>query len=323
MDREERVRRIKAGIERARANRDMNIMKDPERLPERIEEAVFQATLKILSKTVPEVNMTVTINTSDSSVKRPITGVAHAALSRVIKYAALRMNILLVGPAGTGKTHLCRQVSEALGIKFGFISCSFGLTEGQLLGRLLPIGEGGKMQFATTQFVDCYENGGVFLFDEIDGADANTLVVVNSALSNGYLSVPQRPDKPVAYRHKDFVCMAAANTFGNGGNRMYTGRSQLDAATLDRFRACVVNVGYDTGIEKALVDPKLLASARFYREHIENARLRRFISTRFLINASTLISASAASHQEVWDTFFADWSQDERSRLREHTGGPA
>ena len=79
-------------------------------------------------------------------------------------------------------------------------------------------------------------NGGVFLFDEIDAADANVLLVVNSALANGRMSVPSRHDQPVAKKHSEFVCIAAANTFGRGADRVYVGRNELDEATLDRFR---------------------------------------------------------------------------------------
>jgi hypothetical protein len=40
----------------------------------------------------------------------------------------------------------------------------------------------------------------------------NILGILNSALSNGYMAFP---DKQVA-RHKDFVAIATANTFGAG-----------------------------------------------------------------------------------------------------------
>jgi hypothetical protein len=36
-------------------------------------------------------------------------------------------------------------------------------------------------------------------------------------------------------RHVDFICIAAANTFGLGATSEYVGRMKMDAAFLDRF----------------------------------------------------------------------------------------
>ena len=129
----------------------------------------------------------------------------------------------MVGPAGCGKSHLAEQIAKALGLRFGSISCSAGMSEGQITGRLIPTGDGGRFEYQRSQFVEFYEEGGVFLLDEIDAADANVLLVINQALANGHLPVPNRTTNPQAKRHPDFVLIAAANTFGNGANRMYVG----------------------------------------------------------------------------------------------------
>ena len=165
-----------------------------------------------------------------------ITGAVHEAFEEVLQLAAARKHIFLPGPAGCGKSHMAKQVADALGLPFGFISCSAGMSESQLLGRRVPNGDHGQFVYEATDFVRCYENGGVFLFDELDAADSNVLLVVNSALANGHMALPNRTENPVAKRHPDFVCIAAANTFGRGADRQYVGRNELDESTLDRFR---------------------------------------------------------------------------------------
>ena len=162
---------------------------------------------------------------------RKVKGVFPSYFALIVKLASIRQNVLMVGPSGSGKTFLASKVAEALELSFAFVSCSAGMSEGNLAGRLLPIEVGGRFVYVPAPFVDAYENGGVFLFDEIDSADANTLTFINAALANGHLSLPQRPDKPVAARHEDFVCLAAANTLGHGASRIYAGRNQLDGAT--------------------------------------------------------------------------------------------
>ena len=191
---------------------------------------------------------------------RPIAGKPHAKFARALRLAVARRNILLVGPAGSGKTHLAAQVAEALGLPFACISCTAGMSEGQLLGRLVPTGEGGKFEYLRSDLVKCHEEGGVFLFDEIDAADSNTLLVINAALANGHMALLNRPDKPTAVKHPDFVCIAAANTFGTGADRHYVGRNQLDESTLDRFRIGQIELDYDTDIEAALCPDETLRS---------------------------------------------------------------
>src|SRR5690348_6720439 len=174
-----------------------------------------------------------------------LTGNQHEAFEEVLLIASQRIPVLLIGPAGCGKSHLAAQIAKALNLRFGSISCSAGMTEGHLTGRLLPTAENGRFEYQVSQFVDFYENGGVFLLDEIDAADSNTLLVINQATANGHIPVPNRVENPVATRHADFILIAAANTFGTGANRLYVGRNQLDESTLDRFRVGQVLMDYD------------------------------------------------------------------------------
>ena len=123
---------------------------------------------------------------------KKVKGLTHAAFQRVYTLASLRQNVLLVGPAGCGKTQLAEQVADALGLPFSFLSGSAGMSESQLQGWLLPVTEGGAFSYVPSSFVTAYETGGVFLLDEIDAADENLLLVINAALANGAFAIPQR-----------------------------------------------------------------------------------------------------------------------------------
>lgn len=214
---------------------------------------------------------------------REIDGVTHPIFERVLQLAQAHKHIFLPGPSGCGKSHLARQVAEALGLRFGHISCSADMSESQLLGRMVPHAENGQFEFLGTEFLRCYEEGGVFLFDEIDAADSNVLLVINSALANGRLSVPSRHGNPVAKRHPDFVCIAAANTWGRGADQQYVGRSELDEATLDRFRIGCTPMDYSEELERQLCpDWDLYSRLRTYRERVQESRLERIVSTRFI-----------------------------------------
>lgn len=248
----------------------------------------------------------------DSTEWKP-AGHVRPEFQDVLTAATCGLNILLVGPAGCGKTHLAHQVAEALGRPFASISCTAGMSESALQGWMLP-GEAGAFEYVTSDFVRMYEQGGVFLFDEIDAADPNTLLFVNQALANGSFYLPIRKGASQVKRHPDFVCIAAANTFGTGANQTYAGRERLDEATLDRFRAGVVALDYDKAFERKVVDPDLLAWGWAVRKKIADNRLSRVMSTRFLLDATKLMKAGR-SFDQVKATYFTGWKADEKSKV--------
>ena len=231
----------------------------------------------------------------------------------VLTAAMCGLNILLVGPAGCGKTHLAHQVAEALGRPFASIGCTAGMSESALMGWMLP-SEGGAFAYTPSDFVTMYENGGVFLFDEIDAADPNTLLFVNQALANGSFYLPQRKGQSKVSRHPDFVCLAAANTFGTGANMTYAGRERLDEATLDRFRAGTVMLDYDTRFEKSVIDGDVLSWGHKVRRKIAESRLSRVMSTRFLLDATKLKRAGRTLEQ-IQNTYFVGWKTDEKAKV--------
>lgn len=234
----------------------------------------------------------------------------HPAFEPILKRAAARIPILLVGPAGCGKSHVAGQVATALKLPFYFISCTAGMSEGQLTGRLIPTGEGGRFEYCRSEFVRAYEEGGVFLLDEIDAADPNTLLIINTALANGHMAVPNRPEKPVATRHPDFILISAANTFGNGADRQYVGRFQLDAATLNRFSMGTVTMDYDQELEKELAPAPVVLWGLAVRNVIRDHKLRRVLSTRNLIHTAQLLAAGETP-EGCRASYFSGWSAEE------------
>jgi len=165
-------------------------------------------------------------------------GVQHSSFEAVLRIVAQRINVWLPGPAGSGKTSAAAAVSEALTLPFYAVSVGPQTSQSQLLGYYDANGK-----YVTTQLRQAFEHGGVFLLDEVDAGSPAVLVTINALLANGHASFPDR----VVGRHPDFVLLAAGNTYGQGADREYVGRQQLDAATLDRF--AVLDWEYDTALE--------------------------------------------------------------------------
>jgi cobaltochelatase CobS len=151
----------------------------------------------------------------------------------------------LVGPAGTGKSHLARQAAHMCGIQDDRIWCvsvCAQTSKAELTGYMDAHG-----QYVPRALYHWAQQGGVFVLDEADNGNANVLSVLNATLSNGHLLFPNGENVTL---HADCRLVACANTYGNGATRQYVGRLQIDAATLDRF--AMVFIGIDHDVERAL-----------------------------------------------------------------------
>jgi cobaltochelatase CobS len=237
----------------------------------------------------------------------------------VLDFFAAGINPLLVGPAGSGKTTLLKNVAMMLGKKYSSNSCSAGMSESALVGWLLPVGTNGSFIHVPAPFVTAYEddddNGTLHNLDELDAADANTIVYCNEALGanpgDGF-TLPIRHERPFVRRSEKFFCGATANTYGTAGDRLYVGRGQLDGASLNRF--WTIDVGYDATLEERMCHAGLLEWARRTRQQIEACKLRRIVSTRQLIQGSRLI-ANGMSLATVKRHFTNGWSADDLAKV--------
>lgn len=195
--------------------------------------------------------------------------VYHEKYEEILMLVEANIPVYLAGPAGTGKNVICTQVAEAMGLEFYFTNAV--TQEYKLTGF---IDANGKYQ--ETQFYKAFKDGGLFFLDEMDGSIPEVLIILNAALANGYFDFPNGKIKA----HKDFRVIAAGNTFGTGATMEYTGRYQLDSASMDRF--AVIEVYYSPQIERAMADndEELLDFIRSFRKYNEENGINCIVSYR-------------------------------------------
>lgn len=246
----------------------------------KLEQAIKDGIEERLGQRLSALEASQVLEIKDNKKTREIKGLKHKNLKKLIMLANANMNVLLVGMAGTGKTKGASQVADALDLPFYCMSVGSQTSKSDILGYMNATGE-----YVRTAFREAYENGGVFVMDEIDAGNSNVLIVLNSALANDICSFPDK----MVQRHKDFRFIATANTYGNGADRTYVGRNQLDGATLDRF--AVLEWSIDEALEKALVAKYSkggiwLETIRFFRRQVEDLGLRTIISPRATVKGA-------------------------------------
>lgn len=245
----------------------------------------------------------VTIDLMAPGINLSGEAIMHHKFPLLAAAVAARVNVLLVGPAGSGKTTAVEKVAQALGLQFyatGAVSSEYKLTgfvDAQ--GRIV-----------STAFRKAFEHGGLFLFGETDASMPGALLAFNTALANNWMDFPDG----VIQKHPDFRVVADANTFGTGADRQYVGRNKLDAASLDRY--AVLEWGYDEALEASLVGAQApkgapvpqsikplsegeaqaqainwLGRVQKVRRAVDELKVLHVVSPRATINGSRLLAA--------------------------------
>ncbi|GAA2135424.1 hypothetical protein GCM10009760_13960 [Kitasatospora kazusensis] len=222
----------------------------------------------------------------------------HRLLPDVLLALGAACHLLLVGPAGTGKSHMAKHAAAALGLSFHALSLGPTTPMSKVFGYLDAEGN-----YRGTPFRAAYEHGGVMLLDELDNGHPGLLAELNQALAIGCCAFADG----MVDAHPEFRLVATANTYGHGGDHQYVGRQALDAATLDRFT--VIDIPVDPGLEERLVAAhapsqlaealRLLAEVRKLRATAKRKRLPLVFSPRASIDGAKLLEAGATWEQAL------------------------
>ena len=239
----------------------------------------------------------------------PAEMICHQQLPDVVALLTQENNTCMVGPAGSGKTTRASQVAETMGLDF--------YMTGALLQKYEQTGFiDANGIYRSSSFRKAFEDGGLFFWDEIDASNPAALVAFNAALENGHADFPDGTIERSAY----FYALAAANTYGRGADRQYVGRSQLDAATIDRF--AMVDLDYDETLENTLtgddeVGRKWSRQIQVWRARMYDQKIRHIISPRASIRGARMLRTGMA--QEKVEEYLV-WKGLDRDQVKKIKG---
>jgi len=223
----------------------------------------------------------------------------HPQTETALSQLARGRNVMLYGPAGTGKTEWAQQLAARTGRPFALISCDTGTDASTLVGMTVPDASGG-VTWQDGQLTRAIQTPGcVICLDEPSVARPGALFVLQNVLANRQLFVAETGRKVVVAPGVLFLTTDNTNGTGGGARRGYTDTNRLNAAFLDRFgvrvrvdylpsdREADVICAY-TGCTAELAQ-LLVSAATVTRAAADNQQLSHGIGLRRLLAWSELL----------------------------------
>lgn len=232
----------------------------------------------------------------------------HPKLKDVIRYVQAGLNVALVGPAGSGKSYMARQVADATGREF--------FVNGAMLSKYDLIGyKDANGVYHSTPAYDAFVTGGLHCFDELDASAPDAVVAFNGMTDDQpFFTFPdgQHP------KHENYRAIACMNTWGNGADAEYVGRYKQDAAAMNRFVR--VFIGYNESVERALADKDICERAWQVRKACDTLGIKHVVSTRTIKLMQKARDGGVARRSLDADILFAGLNEDTIKQIKANMG---
>ncbi len=213
------------------------------------------------------------------------------------------INVLIKGPAGSGKSLMGAELAKRLNLEFFAMSCSGSMKYGHVIGadKLFVDPETGQTisKFECSQMVKRFTKPGLTLLDEGFALAADILIGLNGLFEPTTRVIETKAGKIVM--HKEHKVMVAANSDGRNIDRNYAGAKRVDGSSLDRFVTFKIN--YSKRVERNILKqlPKLhrewlAINFNGLRNKIKMNNILFDLSTRRLHTTVKLIAAGMLPH---------------------------
>lgn len=249
----------------------------------------IRANLATLAAELETLRQRAPVQFTIEGVKLPPIEGQHFNFARMVKWLELGQNVLLIGPAGTGKTTAAIKFAELKGLEFyaqPLTMDAFGV-----FGYTSPDG-----RIIDTEFSRAWKHGGVFLWDEMSMSSADALGALNAALANKLAPLPGVGTIPP---HPSFYMIGADNA-DTGASLKFAARTLLDGASLDRFVR--IEWPIDPEVESSMAHgfSDWLAAVRAIREFIESREIQHVGATpRAVLAGAKALKSGLLTRREI------------------------
>lgn len=224
----------------------------------------------------------------------------------------------LIGPSGTGKTHIVYLVAELCGLPMWEINCGLQTSAYDLFGRYIGLG---KENWIDGQIVMWCRHGGLLYLDEANMMKQDIATRLNPVLdTRGHLVLTEK-DNEIVHRHPYGYLIISMNPF----SAEFAGTKPLNAA-LRRRMSVWINFDYlsigdkispdeiellvkRSGIDVKTAEKIVKAGAELRRQY-KNGDLPYGPSPGDLINWATLIVDGCEPIEAAVETIVGTTSDD-------------
>jgi nitric oxide reductase NorQ protein len=147
---------------------------------------------------------------------------------RIARALSFFKQCALIGPSGTGKTHIVYLVSELAGLPMWEINCGLQTSVFDLFGRYIGLG---KENWIDGLIVNWCRDGGILYLDEANMMKQDVATRLNPILDQrGHLVLTEK-DNELIHRHKHAYLIISMNPF----SAEFAGTKPLNAAMRRRM----------------------------------------------------------------------------------------
>ena len=156
----------------------------------------------------------------------------HDYVRQIIRALYYFKQCALIGPSGTGKTHIAYLVAELTGLPIFEVNCGLQTSSYDLIGRYIGLG---KENWIDGPLVSWLRNGGLMYLDEANMMKQDVATRLNPVLdTRGHMVITEK-DGEIVKRHKFGYLMITLNPF----SAEFAGTKPMNAAFRRRMSVWV------------------------------------------------------------------------------------
>jgi len=239
-------------------------------------------------------------------------------VERIARALAFFRQCALIGPSGTGKTHIVYLVAELAGLPLWEINCGLQTSVFDLFGRYVGLGKENWIDGLITSWC---RYGGILYLDEANMMKQDIATRLNPILDQRGHMVLTEKDNEIIQRHKDAFLIISMNPVSSE----FAGTKPINAAMRRRMSVWLnfdyMSVGTNidekeidlvvrkTGIDRKSAE-KIIRVGADLRKQYKSGELTYGPSIGDLLNWAKLVSDGTALYDAAEETIISLTSDD-------------
>jgi nitric oxide reductase NorQ protein len=188
-------------------------------------------------------------------------------VERIVRALYFFKQCALIGPSGTGKTHVVYLIAELTGLPIWEINCALQTTSYDLIGRYIGLGRENWIDGPVTLWL---RHGGLLYIDEANMMRQDVASRLNPVLDARGQLVLSEKDNEIVPRHKYSYCIISINPL----KTEYLGVKRLNAAFRRRMSVWINFKYLSIGQEISMREVELIMRRSKIDENTANKILR-------------------------------------------------